>query len=58
MREIEKNPVLHEYQLIDYSKPHNEWKPIKIVKLTTDEAHTINRAFGANGATKRYIKND
>jgi hypothetical protein len=53
-----KDQTLHEYQLIDYSKPKNQWKPVKISNLTIDEAHTINRAFGLNGITKRYIKND
>tara|TARA_R110000824_G_scaffold20817_10_gene78031 strand:+ start:1474 stop:1650 length:177 start_codon:yes stop_codon:yes gene_type:complete len=55
---IDTDPTFYSYQLIDYGKPYSEWKPIKIAKLTSGEAHQLNYALALNGTTKRYIKND
>ena len=47
----------HKYMLINYNKPAPIITP-KAVVLTEYEAHTLNRAFAFNRATKRYIKMD
>lgn len=47
----------YKYMLINYDKPAPIITP-KAVVLTEYEAHTLNRAFAFNRATKRYIKID
>ena len=47
---------LYTYTLVHYDQP----KPIlpeKKIKMTEQEAHSINRAFALNFTKKRYIKN-
>lgn len=62
MMHVEQNsklPLL-EYELIDFSAQlvPSPRPPIKTVKLTELEAHTLNRGFAFNHADKRYIRKD
>lgn len=59
MKEISKPKITtFEYSLIDYSIPAKEWEVSKVLKLTKEEAHSMNRGLAMNGTTKRYIKLD
>tara|TARA_B110000467_G_C18030387_1_gene320407 strand:- start:426 stop:611 length:186 start_codon:yes stop_codon:yes gene_type:complete len=59
MEKINKPKIVtFEYSLIDYSVPAKEWEVSKVLELTIDEAHSLNRGLAMNGTTKRYIKLD
>ena len=53
---IEHNPTLHRYQLIDWSKPNNAYKPETYAQFSIREAEQVNRALRMNQTTLRYIK--
>ena len=54
---INNDSELKEYILVDWNKPPLVIQP-KPVKLTLQEKSNINRAFGLNQVTKRYIEKD
>ena len=59
MRDIDIKEPVFEYYRVDWSKPPPPLKRMVMwTKLTEYEAHTKNRAFGANGVTMRWIKAD
>ena len=60
MFQIEKDPELFEYELIDYSAQviPTLRKPIRIVKMSVKDAHSRNQGYAMNQTTMRYIKKD
>ena len=52
------NAPLHDYVLIDYSKPANRWKPKSHHRLTEIEAHNMNQGYAMNGLTLRMVRED
>lgn len=60
MFQIEKDPELFEYELIDYSTQliPTARKPIRTVKMSAYEAHSRNQGYAMNQTSKRYIKKD
>lgn len=49
------NTPLKQYELVEWTKPHNRYKRKKIVTLTEREALELNRAFAFNRQDKRYV---
>ena len=60
MHQIEKDPEMVEYDLIDYSTEliPRERTPIRTVKMSAYEAHSRNQGYAMNQTSLRYIKKD
>lgn len=60
MFQIEKDPELFEYELIDYSTQliPTQREPERLIKMSVHEAHSRNQGYAMNSISKRYIKRD
>jgi hypothetical protein len=52
-----RDQVLEEYYLIDWTKPPSKQRRDTIIHMTAYEAWVANQGLGLNCTTLRYIKN-
>ena len=57
MRPPDNSPI-NNYELVEWNRPTNKYKHIRVVKMSQYEAESCNYAFAVNRADKRYVKQD
>lgn len=54
MRYPDNSPA-RQFELIEWDKPKNKYKPAKIVTMTESQARDLNIGLAFNDQNKRYI---
>ena len=54
MRITDNTPV-KQFELVEWDKPFNKYKPVKVITMTEQDARELNMGLAFNDQRKRYI---